>query len=621
MAFRTTQLPSGSGASRLTAEPVDVTRFCDSGSFRSFGDLTIQPGTGIASGTLTTVWSSCRFGEFTLNGTVTAQIAAFDIASETITNGTFSTSRLTVSAPTGTSEVAGTVQVLFDMISNRETTRSNIVARDARGRLSKTENLEIVDSLTFNLTSYNETISGKVFDSVHGYVEISTNPNRPFTFATLEQAFPDSGQLVLLGASGAHIRVTAVSQQIVGVELDLNGDDLYETAASLAWTELSNPLAADLGDDDRDGMHNSWEDLRGLNRNFNDAAADSDGDHATNLLEYLLGTHPVNGSSAPAMPRPGPQVTTVDRASITDLVFDRGAQKLYASLSGGLNQIVPIDPATGFLSPSIPIQEGPSRMAVSDNGQYLYVGFAATPIVRRLILASGAMQTFPLAAGTFFAEDLQVLPGNPEAFAAFIRSPATASEGVAIYDIDGTTAVQRPATTILFGAQGNVLEFSASADKLYSYNNQTSEFGFRRLSVVPNGVSLIDMTQGLITGHGVDIKFAGGLIYSSNGQVIDPDTLTVVRTFNVPAAAGNLVLPDPALGRVFFLVLDGFLFRLYTFDLNSTAPQPIEPTQIDTLFGVIGQPAGGLVRWGARGLAFKTNDGFNIGRVVMLQLR
>lgn len=51
------------------------------------------------------------------------------------------------------------------------------------------------------------------------------------------------------------------------------------------------------GDDDSDGMPNSWEVFSGLNPNVNDAALDADGDGLNNLLEFQTGTDPRSGDT------------------------------------------------------------------------------------------------------------------------------------------------------------------------------------------------------------------------------------------------------------------------------------------------------------------------------------
>ena len=39
----------------------------------------------------------------------------------------------------------------------------------------------------------------------------------------------------------------------------------------------------------------------------------------------------------------------------------------------------------------------------------------------------------------------------------------------------------------------NVIAFGATAGRLYGYNNETSEFGFRRMDVTASGVTVLEI--------------------------------------------------------------------------------------------------------------------------------
>jgi len=154
--------------------------------------------------------------------------------------------------------------------------------------------VSVYDNIFFP-TTFTANISGRVFDQIHGYVDVTTD--QLLVFGTLSQLFPDSGQIMLTGASNGRIRVTALSATLVKLELDLNFDDIVDNTATLKWTELGGPVGSDLGDTDNDGMHNSWETANGLNPGVDDAAGNMDGDAFTNLQEYLAGSDPSNPAS------------------------------------------------------------------------------------------------------------------------------------------------------------------------------------------------------------------------------------------------------------------------------------------------------------------------------------
>jgi uncharacterized repeat protein (TIGR01451 family) len=277
---------------RLTAAatPINETEPCPDGGSIHYSGTINNDGTG----TLTATYNNCRTGQETANGQVTLTVSAFNLTFFIPTDSTFTISSLTITGPGINQTFTGTLRDQINIITNTETLTFNIDTRDnASGESISAENLIVVDAYNNILSpsSYTETITGRVRDSVHGSVDVVTVV--ALVFSSLNQLLPDSGQLILTGAANAHIRVTALSAVLVKVELDLDGDNVYELAATLKWTELGGLVGADLGDDDGDGMHNSWENVNGLDPlDPADAFVDSDGDGFVNLDEYFAGTNP-----------------------------------------------------------------------------------------------------------------------------------------------------------------------------------------------------------------------------------------------------------------------------------------------------------------------------------------
>jgi hypothetical protein len=292
-----------------------------------------------------------------------------------------------------------------------------------------------------------------------------------------------------------------------------------------------------------------------------------------------------------------------------DLIYDPGTKRIYASVPGTPGNITPIDPTTGTTGTAIPVGNGPFKLARSDNGQFLYIGFDGEPAVQRIdITTQTASLKFSLGTGSIlgsplFAEDIEVLPGTPQSIAISRKNQGFSPrhEGVAIYD----NGVQRSTTTPSHTGS-NVIEFSASASRLYGYNQESTEFGFRRMTVDASGVTVLDVFDSfmgdLISGVGVDIKFDGGRIYTTSGRVIDPEARTVVGTFS--GVASLSVRPDTVLGRVFFLIpTGGPTVKVSAYDLNT-----LQLLGSENIPGVTGTP-GNLIRWGSKGLAFRTTGG------------
>jgi len=275
---------------------VDETDPCESGSIRITGTLNDD-----GKGTVTATYNNCRFSDEKLNGQATIRIDGFNFDFFIITNATYSFSALTLTTSNFSVSLSGSIHSRIFISPNTERLTVNIVTRDnGSSHMTKTENLMIVDVYDDVLSpnSFSETISGRVFDSVHGFVDISTLA--PLIFSTINQFFSNSGQLVLSGAGSTSIRVTTVSASIVVLELDLDGDSTHEIAATLRWVDLTDEAGSDLVDSDVDGMHDSWElanDLDPLNPVDADQDADSDG--FSNINEYLAGSNPNDGGSIP----------------------------------------------------------------------------------------------------------------------------------------------------------------------------------------------------------------------------------------------------------------------------------------------------------------------------------
>ena len=70
----------------------------------------------------------------------------------------------------------------------------------------------------------------------YGYGDVVTVT--PFFIATGD-TFPSSGQLVVTGAANSKARLTALSSTQFQVEVDADGDDIYETTVGpVDWTSL-----------------------------------------------------------------------------------------------------------------------------------------------------------------------------------------------------------------------------------------------------------------------------------------------------------------------------------------------------------------------------------------------
>lgn len=293
-----------------------------------------------------------------------------------------------------------------------------------------------------------------------------------------------------------------------------------------------------------------------------------------------------------------PPQPTVGTPIVVDLpnahvVADPVREVLYATVPVGAarlaQHLVRLNPTTGAIIDSLFLGSAPTRMAIADDGSWLYVALDGAPRVVRVRLSDFTTQGDLVLPGDSFlgaarAEDVEVVPGNSTLVAVSLRNTCCSPRhsGVALFS--GVTRL--PVQTQ--GHTGSNRIAIASPTELWGYNNETTEFGFRRISISEDGLREVQ-SQSLFQGFGVDIEGSGARVVSTTGVVIVPATMSVVGTLS----GGSMVVrPDAATGRVHTLV--GTL--LTTYNLASLAT-----------IGVADLPdAGGLntlVRWGTNGLA------------------
>ena len=299
---------------------------------------------------------------------------------------------------------------------------------------------------------------------------------------------------------------------------------------------------------------------------------------------------------------------------VNDMVYDPYSKLIYASVpsAAGMNgnSIALIDPVTANVGPYIFIGSEPNKLALSDDGKYLYVGLDGVAGVRRLNLATRVPEpTFQLGSDPFFGlyypEDMEVRPGRHDEVAVSLKRLGVSPRhgGVALY----VNGVRRPDMT-QDHTGSNVIEFCSSTASLYGYNNETTEFGFRRISVSDSGLKEVDVARDFFSGFGGDFRCSGGLGYTNSGRAFDPVTKTLVGSFNLSSGSGffsAIGRPDASVNRVFYLLGSGSgspstaqirAFDMRTFLMAGSFDVP----------NVSGGP-GSLIRWGADGLAFRTS--------------
>ncbi|MCA1593526.1 MAG: DUF4214 domain-containing protein [Acidobacteria bacterium] len=306
-------------------------------------------------------------------------------------------------------------------------------------------------------------------------------------------------------------------------------------------------------------------------------------------------------------PTPTPFDLSVRQIALNtkDLVYNPAAQAIYASVPSSAgpqgNSVTTIDPVAATTRTPVFVGSEPTKLALSENGQSLYVGLNGAGAVRRFnIVTQTPDLLFSLGndsfTGPFVAGDMDVMPGRAETVAVSRNSASFngGSTDIAIFD-DGV------ARTKTAGGGGSV-KFS-SPTRLFSNGNFSA--GILRHKVDATGVTF---DTSYPSANGGSLRVDNGLIFTGNGSVLDADTGVLKGTFTGDNIRSNSIMTtDAALGRAYFLTISGLTGLLRVYDTNTF--RPLGSVTIPNI-GFTQNPDGfqfsSLIRWGQNGLAFRT---------------
>ncbi|MDB6139438.1 MAG: Conserved repeat domain protein [Verrucomicrobiaceae bacterium] len=297
--------------------------------------------------------------------------------------------------------------------------------------------------------------------------------------------------------------------------------------------------------------------------------------------------------------------------AVNDLIWDATSSRFYAavgSAAGGsyANKVVVIDPTTLQITGSVITGQNPRQLAITSGGEYLYVSLDANGTIARINLATMTVAaTFALGAngsGPYYAEDISTVAGQPNVLvvALYVKNTSPRHVGVAVYD-NGVARAGKSQT----GDGSNAIEPSSDPTVFFGYDQDSSEFGFRRLLTTSAGISETQVNETLISGYEVDIRSEGNRVFATSGVVVDGPLLRSLGKVILPTGGGP-VCPAAAVNRVYYIEpQDSYPYsfnKIGAYDINnlslirrlSFAPLASAPTS--------------FVRWGATGLAFATSS-------------
>jgi hypothetical protein len=320
---------------------------------------------------------------------------------------------------------------------------------------------------------------------------------------------------------------------------------------------------------------------------------------ASNALPFSV------NAAAPA----GSQISVYSTGG-NDLVWDANAAKIYVSMpgvQGDLGDAIGIvDPAAGTVTSTGFLGSDPAKLALSSDGQYLYMALNGANAIQQLALPGFSVNTaWNLGGvgsfdGPYYALELQAAPGAPQTTAVtlanFDVSPSPA--GVVIYD--GSTP--RPVELQVGPYPYSALQWAGTDSEIYAVDQQEPQ-DFLVLGVGSSGASLSQSYSEIVIPYSTNIHYdAGtGLVYTDGGQAIQPSNGSVVGSYG----ASGIAVPDSTLGSVFILGQTAAQAGTSNYTIESFDQTNFTATDSITIDNVVGTPTA-LIRWGTNGLAFTT---------------
>jgi hypothetical protein len=314
----------------------------------------------------------------------------------------------------------------------------------------------------------------------------------------------------------------------------------------------------------------------------------------------------------------GAQTLTVYQSiplSASALVYEPFSRFLYAATAADAtenpNSIIPVDPLTGSVGAAIPVGNNPKKLAVSDDGRYLYVALDGDHAIQRINLQTRLLEkTISLPVDPSFGKlrvfEMHVVPGQSKSVVASLAyenvSPFEA--GIALFGDSGLV------NWLPFFSGNSIVAvdsfaFAGTPSEVYGVPFTISNPFFQIFTTDNTGIHA--QSAGFNDQYeNAAVASDGKFLYLADGTVWNPSTRSTVGTYNPSLFFATSIIPDKSLGRTFFL--DQF---------GSASGQAGIDSYDQTTFaltGSLGFPSFfsldmlGLNRWGSDGFSFFVNN-------------
>jgi uncharacterized repeat protein (TIGR01451 family) len=225
-----------------------------------------------------------------------------------------------------------------------------------------------------------------------------------------------------------------------------------------------------------------------------------------------------------------------------DLAYDAPSGRLYATvpnLSPGSNGLIDvIDPESAFVERFIVVDDAPGALALTDDGDFLYVTVKGNTAIQRVNLSSlTAEAPFPIAGPIF---QLAAVPGHP--------NQVLVCEQLNIPYYFQTSLVLYEGGNALSNTVPGIIGFTPSGQTL-NWMGWGLDGSINRIVADASGLQVIASSRP--SARRSPLVEAGGVLYAADGHALDSASLTELP--GIGGAIGELVAADAGHGRIFFL--------------------------------------------------------------------
>ena len=223
-------------------------------------------------------------------------------------------------------------------------------------------------------------------------------------------------------------------------------------------------------------------------------------------------------------------VATADLGA-NDIVYDQVRDLLYASIpsAAGLpngNSIVTLDPTTLEVLERVQVGSEPSQLAISHDGSRIYVGINGAYAIRYYEPETGVVGPLQTLNGSSIAEDIKVYPGDAKT--VIVSSDKVGSSAAGFLEVFNDSG-QIDTVNEVYGS--NSITF-LDGRKLFGYQNYSSSFDSFRFNFDGSKLTQEQERRSVIGGYRVTVESSSGLVFATNGQVMNPETMTLVGRFS-----------------------------------------------------------------------------------------